>query len=126
MTYKIEITTNDDELIDIIEFDTFKDMIHFYNDTDRDEKYRIKYRGCILRSYEVYPDYDQTQHELRKYFRIFPDNPNDYIQTLPNMNNTIPQVNNNNKKDNGWLCGSIVLSILLFPLFLVLGAINRK
>ena len=89
MTYKIEITINNDEIIDIIEFETFKEFIHFYNDTDRLKEYRIKYRGCVLRSYEVYPDYDHTQNELRQYFRIFPDNPNDYIQTLPTLESSI-------------------------------------
>lgn len=123
MSYKIEITINNDEIIDIIEFDTFKEFIHFYNDTDRLKEYRIKYRGCVLRSYEVYPDYDHTQNELRQYFRIFPDNPNDYIQTLPTIEN-----HTNEKKENGnnTILGSIILGVLLFPIFLIFGAIKSN
>lgn len=126
MTYEIEITINNDTLIGLIEFSTFRDMIHFYNETERDKTYCVKYRGCMLRSYEVFPDYNGTKNELRKYCRYFPEDPSDYIQTLPNIDNTISQTPTTNKKDNGWLCGSIILSILLFPLFLILGAINNK
>ena len=125
MTYKIEMTINNDEIIDIIEFETFKEFIHFYNDTDRIKEYRIKYRGCILRSYEVYPDYDHTQNELRQYFRIFPDNPNDYIQTLPTLESSITTTEKKESSKSP-LLGSIILGVLLFPIFLICGAINSS
>ena len=127
MTYKIEITNDYDELIDEIEFDNFADFIHFFNDTDRKREYSIKYRGYTLRSFEVDNDFEKTQHELRKYFRIFPDNPNNYQHSLPitdTQNSTI----NNNKKENsaGYIIGSTILGILLFPIFLIFGAINSS
>ena len=125
MTYKIEITINNDEIIDIIEFETFKEFIHFYNDTDRLKEYCIKYRGCVLRSYEVYPDYDHTQNELRQFFRIFPDNPNDYIKTLPTLESSITTTEKKESKKIP-LLGSVILSVLLFPIFLICGAIKSN
>ena len=122
---KIKITINNDEIIDIIEFETFKEFIHFYNNTDRLKEYRIKYRGCLLRSYKVYPDYDHTQNELRQYFRIFPDNPNDYIQTLPTLESNITTTEKKESKKTP-LLGSIILGVLLFPIFLICGAINSS
>ena len=127
MTYKIEITNDYDELIDEIEFDNFADFIHFFNDTDRKKEYIIKYRGYTLRSFEVDNDCDKTQHELRKYFRIFPDNPNNYQHSLP-IADTQNNTTNNTKKENsaGYIIGSVILGILLFPIFLICGAIKSN
>ena len=126
MTYKIEITNDYDELIDEIESDNFADFIHFFNDTDRKKEYSIKYRGYTLRSFEVDNDCDKTQHELRKYFRIFPDNPNNYQHSLPiadTQNNTTTE-----KKESsaGYIIGSVILGIFLFPIFLICGAIKSS
>lgn len=126
MTYKIEITINNDEIIDIIEFDTFKEFIHFFNDTDRLKEYRIKYRGCVLRSYEVYPDYDHTQNELRQYFRIFPDNPNNYQHSLPIADTQNSTTNDKEENSAGYIIGSTILGILLFPIFIIFGAIKSS
>lgn len=127
MTYKIEITNDYDELIDEIEFDNFADFIHFFNDTDRKKEYSIKYRGYTLRSFEVDNDCDKTQHELRKYFRIFPDNPNNYQHSLP-IADTQNSTTNNGEKENsvGYIIGSVILGIFLFPIFLIFGAINSS
>lgn len=127
MTYKIEITNDYDELIDEIEFNNFTDFIHFFNDTDRKKEYSIKYRGYTLRSFEVNNDHDKTQHELRKYFRIFPDNPNNYRHSLP-ITNTQDVASCHNKKENsvGYIIGSAILGIFLFPIFLIFGAINSS
>ena len=127
MTYKIEITNYYDELIDEIEFDNFVDFIHFFNDTDRKREYSIKYRGYILRSFEIDNDYEKTQHELRKYFRIFPDNPDNYQHSLP-ITYTQDNTTNKEKKENsvGYIIGSAILGILLFPIFLIFGAINSS
>lgn len=127
MTYKIEITNDYDELIDEIEFNNFSDFIHFFNDTDRKKEYSIKYRGYTLRSFEVDNDCDKTQHELRKYFRIFPDNPNNYQHSLP-ITDTQNVTISNNKKENsvGYIIGSAILGIFLFPIFLIFGAINSS
>lgn len=127
MTYKIEITNEYDELIDEIEFDNFADFIHFFNDTDRKKEYIIKYRGYTLRSFEVNNDFEKTQHELRKYFRIFPDNPNNYQHSLP-IADTQNNTTNNGKKENsaGYIIGSTILGILLFPIFLIFGAIKSS
>ena len=127
MAYKIEITNGYDELIDEIEFDNFTDFIHFFNDTDRKKEYSIKYRGYTLRSFEVDNDCDKTQHELRKYFRIFPDNPNNYQHSLP-ITDAQNSTTNNNKKENsiGYIIGSVILGIFLFPIFLICGAIKSN
>lgn len=127
MTYKIEITNDYDELIDEIEFDNFADFIHFFNDTDRKKEYIIKYRGYTLRSFEVDNDCDKTQHELRKYFRIFPDNPNNYQHSLP-IADTQNNTTNNGKKENsaGYIIGSVILGIFLFPIFLIFGSIKSS
>lgn len=127
MTYKIEITNNYDELIDEIEFDNFADFIHFFNDTDRKKEYIIKYRGYTLRSFEVDNDFEKTQHELRKYFRIFPDNPNNYQHSLP-IADTQNNTTNNTKKENSavYIIGSVIIGIFLFPIFLIFGSINSS
>lgn len=127
MTYKIEITNDYDELIDEIEFDNFADFIHFFNDTDRKKEYSIKYRGYTLRSFEVDNDFEKTQHELRKYFRIFPDNPNNYQHSLP-ITDAQDTASCHNKKENsaGYIIGSVILGIFLFPIFLIFGAINSS
>lgn len=126
MTYKIEITNDYDELINEIEFDNFTDFIHFFNDTDRKKEYSIKYRGYTLRSFEVDNDYDKTQHELRKYFRIFPDNPNKYQHSLPIADTQNSTTNDKEENSAGYIIGSVILGIFLFPIFLIFGAIKSS
>lgn len=132
MKYKIEITTNskNEDIIEEIYFNNLQELQRFYYNIDKKRELQIKYRGYILRSYIMFESNENIwQEEIRKYFKIFPDNPSKYTYSGSVINNInfreIPK--NNEKIGNIFkILGTIAICILLFPVMIIIAAVNNK
>lgn len=140
MKYKIELIKDTinvveeqfQDTIETIYFDTLEELQRFYYDLDKRDDLQLKWRGYILRSFEYYElDGQIHQNELRKYFKIFPNNPQNYKPTgacINNLNLVKNSTDKSEKKGNSEgfkVILTIILCILFFPLMLIIGGVNN-
>lgn len=127
MYFKMELTNKNDELIDEVKFKSIKQLKEFYYNLDDKIELHNKWRGLILKSYIVYEDEAENMQELKAYYKIFPENPDEYILTRPlklSQLNQTTEVTNNKSIISGifW----VLITILFLPFVIVISAASKN
>lgn len=127
MYFKMELTNKNDELIDEVKFKSIEQLKEFYYNLDDKIELHNKWRGLTLKSYIVYEDEAENMQELKTYYKIFPENPDEYILTRPlklSQLNQTTEVTNNKSIISGvfW----VLITILFLPFVIVISAASKN
>jgi hypothetical protein len=127
MYFKMELTNTNDELIDEVKFKSIKQLKEFYYNLDDKIELHNEWRGLTLKSYIVYEDEAENMQELKAYYKIFPENPDEYILTRPlklSQLNQTTEVTNNKSIISGifW----VLITILFLPFVIVISAASKN
>lgn len=127
MYFKMELTNKNDELIDEVKFKSIKQLKEFYYNLDDKIELHNEWRGLTLKSYIVYEDEAENMQELKAYYKIFPENPDEYILTRPlklSQLNQTTEVTNNKSIISGvfW----VLITILFLPFVIVISAASKN
>lgn len=127
MYFKMELTNKNDELIDEVKFKSIKQLKEFYYNLDDKIELRNEWRGLTLKSYIVYEDEAENMQELKEYYKIFPENPDEYILTRPLKLGQLNQTEA--KNDNKSIISGIfwvLITILFLPFVIVISAASKN
>lgn len=127
MYFKMELTNKNDELIDEVKFKSIEQLKEFYYNLDDKIELHNEWRGLTLKSYIVYEDEAENMQELKAYYKIFPENPDEYIITRPlklGQLNQTTEVTNNKSIISGvfW----VLITILFLPFVIVISATSKN
>lgn len=127
MYFKMELTNKNDELIDEVKFKSIEQLKEFYYNLDDKIELHNEWRGLTLKSYIVYEDEAENMQELKAYYKIFPENPDEYILTRPlklSQSNQTTKVTNNKSIISGvfW----VLITILFLPFVIVISAASKN
>lgn len=127
MYFKMELTNKNDELIDEVKFKSIEQLKEFYYNLDDKIELHNEWRGLTLKSYIVYEDEAENMQELKAYYKIFPENPDEYILTRPlklSQLNQTTKVTNNKSIISGvfW----VLITILFLPFVIVISAASKN
>lgn len=127
MYFKMELTNKNDELIDEVKFKSIEQLKEFYYNLDDKIELHNEWRGLTLKSYIVYEDETENMQELKAYYKIFPENPDEYIITRPlklSQLNQTTEVTNNKSIISGifW----VLITILFLPFVIVISAASKN
>lgn len=127
MYFKMELTNKNDELIDEVKFKSIEQLKEFYYNLDDKIELHNEWRGLTLKSYIVYEDEAENMQELKAYYKIFPENPDEYILTRPlklSQLNQTTEVTNNKSIISGifW----VLITILFLPFVIVISAASKN
>jgi hypothetical protein len=123
----MELTNKNDELIDEVKFKSIEQLKEFYYNLDDKIELHNEWRGLTLKSYIVYEDEAENMQELKAYYKIFPENPDEYIITRPlklGQLNQTTEVTNNKSIISGvfW----VLITILFLPFVIVISATSKN
>lgn len=127
MYFKMELTNKNDELIDEVKFKSIEQLKEFYYNLDDKIELHNEWRGLTLKSYIIYEDEAENMQELKAYYKIFPENPDEYILTRPlklSQLNQTTEVTNNKSIISGifW----VLITILFLPFVIVISAASKN
>lgn len=127
MYFKMELTKGNDELVDEVKFKSLEQLKEFYYNLDNRIELHNEWRGLTLKSYIVYEDEAENMQELKAYYKIFPENPDEYILTRPlklRQLNQTTKVTNNKSIISGifW----VLITILFLPFVIVISAASKN
>lgn len=127
MYFKMELTNKNDELIDEVKFKSIEQLKEFYYNLDDKIELHNEWRGLTLKSYIVYEDEAENMQELKAYYKIFPENPDEYILTRPlklRQLNQTTEVTNKKSIISGifW----VLITILFLPFVIVISAASKN
>lgn len=127
MYFKMELTNKNDELIDEVKFKSIKQLKEFYYNLDDKIELHNKWRGLTLKSYIVYEDEAENMQKLKEYYKIFPENPDEYILTRPLKLRQLNQTETKNDRksiisDIFW----VLITILFLPFVIVISAASKN
>lgn len=127
MYFKMELTNKNDELIDEVKFKSIEQLKEFYYNLDDKIELHNEWRGLTLKSYIVYEDEAENMQELKAYYKIFPENPDEYILTRPLK---LSQLNQTTKVTNNKSIISrifwVLITILFLPFVIVISAASKN
>lgn len=127
MYFKMELTNKNDELIDEVKFKSIKQLKEFYYNLDDKIELHNKWRGLTLKSYIVYEDEAENMQELKEYYKILPENPDEYILTRPLKLGQLNQTETKNDRKSiisgiFW----VLITILFLPFVIVISATSKN
>lgn len=127
MYFKMELTKGNDELVDEVKFKSIEQLKEFYYNLDNRIELHNEWRGLTLKSYIVYEDEAENMQELKAYYKIFPENPDEYIITRPLK---LGQLNQTETKNDSKSITSgifwILITILFLPFVIVISAASKN
>lgn len=127
MYFKMELTNKNDELIDEVKFKSIKQLKEFYYNLDDKIELHNEWRGLRLKSYIVYEDEAENMQELKEYYKILPENPDEYILTRPLKLGQLNQTETKNDRKSiisgiFW----VLITILFLPFVIVISAASKN